>query len=406
VDIRGLNASIGNNPWRSETDAAFTINTILRNLTPAEITNTLAATRQEIEISDLVIPSPNDPFTRVMSLRSVFIKFTLAGILAKELEDVTVLHPVLHIGEDLFAYMEAAKKRMAVGADTPAPGWRIKRFDVKFGSVVIGSGGRTEYGLPLNFRTTAENVSLDDLASLTLRGSLEIPAQEYGFPAYQIEINTEPGSLQFSYPPEKGMSNVVGTVRIGNLRWRQFRGRDSWITATFDREGINGSFGGKIYGGTIAGGFSFFFDDKSPWIGWLSGTRVDLEKLTDIMAPHNFRMTGPLDFTGQVNAESKSIRRLKGRMETKAAGRMEIGKIDDLLARIPPAWSNLKRDSLRVALEAIRDFDYEKGAGDFWFTDGQGVFDLKLQGPLGSRTFQTVLHADESSTGAWSQTTP
>jgi hypothetical protein len=406
MDIHSVKATIGNNPWRSATDAAFTINTALRNLTPAELTNTLGATRQEVEISDLVIPSPNDPFTRVISLRSVFLKFTLAGILSKELEDVTVLHPVIYIGEDLFAYMEAAKKRMAEGTDTPAPGWRIGRFDVKFGSVVIGSGGRTEYGLPLNFRTTAENVSLDDLASLTLRGSLEIPAQEYGFPAYQIEISTEPGSLQFSYPAEKAMNNVVGTVRIKNLRWRQFRGNDSWITATFDREGINGLFGGKLYGGTIAGGFSFFFDDKSPWIGWLSGTRVDLEKLTDIMAPHNFHMTGPLDFTGQVNAESKDIRRGKGRIETKAPGRMEIGKIDDLLARIPPTWSNLKRDSLRVALEAIRDFDYEKGSGDFWFTDGQGIFDLKLQGPLGSRTFQTVLHSDESSTGAWSQTTP
>jgi hypothetical protein len=406
VDIRGVKATIGNNPWRSATDAAFTINTTLRNLTPAELTNTLGATRQEVEISDLVIPSPNDPFTRVISLRSVFLKFTLAGILSKELEDVTVLHPILYIGEDLFAYMEAAKKRMAGGSDTPAPGWRIGRFDVKFGSVVIGSGGRTEYGLPLNFRTTAENVSLDDLASLTLRGDLEIPAQEYGFPAYQIEISTDPGSLQFSYPPEKAMSNVVGTVRIKNLRWRQFRGSNSWITATFDREGINGSFGGKMYGGTIAGGFSFFFDDKSPWIGWLSGTRVDLEKLTDVMAPHNFRMTGPVDFTGQVNAESKEIRRLKGRMEAKKPGRMEIGKIDDLLARIPPTWSNLKRDSLRVALEAIRDFNYETGSGDFWFTDGQGVFDLKLQGPRGSRTFQTVLHSDESSTGAWSQTTP
>jgi hypothetical protein len=401
VDIYGVKASIGNNPSRSATDAAFTINTTLRNLTPAEITSTLGGTRQEVEISDLVIPSPNDPFTRVLSLRSVFLKFTLAGLLSKELEDVTVLHPVVHIGEDLFAYMEAAKKRMAGGTDTPAPGWRIKRFDVKFGSVVIGSGGRAEYGLPLNFRTTAENVSLDDLASLTLRGSLEIPSQEYGFPAYQIEINTEPGSLQFSYPPEKSMSNVVGTVRIKNIRWRQYRGVDSWITATFDRQGINGAFGGSLYEGTVAGGFSFFFDAKSPWIGWLSGTRVNLQKLTDIIAPHNFRMTGPLNFEGQVNAESKSIRRLIGRLETKAPGLMEIGKIDDLLARIPAGWTHIKRDSLRIALEAMRDFKYDKGSGDFWFTDGQGVFDLKLQGPLGSRTFQTVLHAEASNEGTW-----
>ncbi len=406
VDIHGVKATAGDNPWRSKADAVFTINTTLRNLTPAEITSTLGGTIQQVEISDLVIPSPNDPFTRVVSLRSVFLKFTLAGLLSKELEDVTVLHPVIHIGEELFTYMEASKKRMAAGTDTPAPGWRIKRFDVKFGSVVIGSGGRTEYGLPLNFRTTAENVALDDLASLTLRGSLEIPAQEYGFPAYQIEINTEPGSLQFSYPPEKSMSNVVGTVRIKNLRWRQFRGSDSWITATFDRQGITGFFGGNLYKGTIAGGFSFFFGDKSPWVGWLSGTRVDLGQLTDIMAPHNFQMTGPLDFEGQVNAESRSIRRLKGHLETQAPGRITFGKIDQLLARIPTRWSPIKRDSLRIALEAMRDFDYYTGSGDFWFTDGQGIFDLKLQGPLGSRTFQTVLHDGESNTGTWSLTSP
>jgi hypothetical protein len=73
---------------------------------------------------------------------------------------------------------DATKKRMASGEETAAPGWHIRRLDIKFGSVVIGSGGRTQYGLPLNFRTTAEGVSLDDLASLTLRGSLEIPSQE------------------------------------------------------------------------------------------------------------------------------------------------------------------------------------------------------------------------------------
>ena len=404
LDIHDVKATLGNNPWRTTTDATFTINTALRNLTPAEITNTLGATRQELEITNLVIPSPNDPFSRVLTLRSIFLKFTLAGILAKELDDVTVLNPVIYIGEDLFAYMDIAKKRMANGTDTPAPGWHIRRFDAKFGSVVIGGAGGTEYGLPLNFRTTAENVSLDDLASLTLRGSLEIPAQDYSFPDYQIELSTEPGSLQFSYPPDKGMNNVVGTVRIKNLRWRQFRASNSWISATFDREGINGSFGGKLYDGTLAGGFSFFFDVDSPWIGWLSGTRMNLQQFTNIIAPENFQMTGPLDFSGQVNAESKSIRRLKGHLETKSPGRMEIGKINDLIARIPSDWLQLKRDSLRIALEAMRDFEYDKASGDFWFTDGQGIFDLKLQGPLGSRTFQTVLHADESGAGAWSQT--
>jgi hypothetical protein len=401
VEIKNVHTSLGDNAWHSEADAAFSLNTTLANLTPAEITNTLAGTQQLVEINDLVIPSPRDPFTRVLALRSVFVRFTLAGILAKEIQDVTVLNPVVYVGEDLFLYMDAARNRMASGSASTGTGWRIQRFDVKFGSLMLGSGGKRQYGLPLNFRTTAENVALDDLASLTLQGSLELPAQEYQFPAYQIAFATEPGELQFSYPPEKEVSNVVGTVKITSLQWRQYRASDAWITATFDREGINSSFGGVIYSGDITGGFSFFFHKSSPWIGWLGGIGVDLRQLTDIIAPQNFRMTGPLDFTLQVNAEAKAIRRLQAKLTTNTPGRLEIGKIDDLLARIPPEWPQLKKSSLRIALESLRDFEYSDGSGGFWFADSQGILDLKLQGPLGSRTFQTVLHADESPGGLW-----
>ena len=401
LEIAGVRASLGENAWRSESDMVFTIATTLQNLTPSEITNTLGATEQSIEFSDLAIPSPRDPFTHVLTLRSVFIKFTLAGLLDRQLRDVTVLGPVVSIGEDLFLYMDQARARMGAGeSSADAPGWKIQRFEVKFGSLVVG-GGRRNYGLPLNFQTVAENVSLDDLASLSLSGSMEIPSRDYRFPDYQIAFETERGDLRFSYPPDKAVSNVVGTVKIKTLRWREYLASEAWISATFDREGINSSFGGSLYGGDIAGGFSFFFGDKSPWIGWVGGKDVDLKKLTDIFAPENFSMTGPLEFALQTNAEAKAIRRIKGWFRTTAPGTLEIGKIDDLLTRVPPEWAPLKQQSMRIALESLRDFDYRTGDGSFWFTDGQGILDLKLQGGLGSRTFQTVLHANESADGRW-----
>ena len=314
-----------------------------------------------------------------------------------------MISPVVSIGEDLFLYMDQARSRMGAAATPDSPGWKIQRFEVESGSLVVGSSGRRHYGLPLNFRTVAENVALDDLASLSLRGSLDIPSQDYKFPSYKLEFETEPGDLRFSYPPEKAVSNVVGTVKIKSLRWRQYMATKAWITATFDREGINSNFGGSLYGGDITGGFSFFFADQSPWIGWLGGKGVDLKKLTDLMAPQNFSMTGPLEFAFQTNAEAKAIRRVKGWFQSTEPGTLRIGKIDDLLARIPPDWSPVKRDSMRIALESLRDFDYRTGAGSFWFTDGQGILDLKLQGPQGSRTFQTVLHANESPVGLWKQ---
>jgi hypothetical protein len=115
-------------------------------------------------------------------------------------------------------------------------------------------------------------------------------------------------------------------------------------------------------------------------------------------------MSGPLDFAVQMNAEARSIQRLKGRFQTTAPGRMHIGKIDELLARIPSGWSPLKQDTVRIALETLRDFDYDTAGGEFWFVDRQGILDLALQGPFGSRKFHIVLHADESTTGQWKKT--
>ena len=114
-------------------------------------------------------------------------------------------------------------------------------------------------------------------------------------------------------------------------------------------------------------------------------------------------MTGPLEFSCQTNAEAKSIQRVQGSFRTTQPGTMEIGKLDDLLAKIPQRWTALKRDSLRIALESLRNFDYRTSEGSLWFTDGQGILDLKLQGPQGSRTFQTLLHADEAPEGRWKQ---
>jgi hypothetical protein len=65
---------------------------------------------------------------------------------------------------------------------------------------------------------------------------------------------------------------------------------------TFDEKGINGAFGGETYRGDVGGGFSFFFQADSPWIGWVSGRNVALRELTNVLAPQNFQMSGPLEF--------------------------------------------------------------------------------------------------------------
>ncbi|MEX1117987.1 MAG: hypothetical protein WEB60_04255 [Terrimicrobiaceae bacterium] len=388
-------------------DIQFAVNTTLANLPLSQAASTLGEEIQHIEIADLEILSPHDPLAKVLTIRSLAFEFTLAGLLRREIRAIHVSGPSIHVSPDLFWYMEDAQKRFdTTGGDSPSgqPGWTVSQFTLTGGSLILGSGGRSTYGLPLTFRTSAQNVALDNLASLRAQAVLEIPSQKYSFEQYQLEFTSQAGELRLAYPPDQ--NNLVGTVQLDTIRWRQYRAAEAWLSVTFDQSGINGSFGGTTYKGYSSGGFSFFFNTEAPWIGWVSGKGLDLRQLTDVISPQNFQMTGPLDFQLQVDAKRALIQRVKGHLQTTKPGRLKISKLDDMLARIPDTWPGLKKDSTRIAIETLRDFDFDKCVGDFWFVDSQGIFDLALQGPAGSRNFEIVLHSENSSAGQWKKQKP
>ncbi|MEI6073750.1 MAG: hypothetical protein WCS31_18360 [Verrucomicrobiae bacterium] len=399
LDIQGVRVRL-EDTRDTATDISFLLNTTLRDISPSGAAAALGGEPQSVEIADLEILSPYDPFVKVLTMRRVFLRFTLGGLLRKELAEAVILGPSIYVGQDLFWYMEDAQNRLAGGAEA-GPGWKIGTLKIESGRLLVGSGGRAKYGVPLNFHAAASDISLDNLATLKIQTAFQIPRQEYAFPDYQLEISTREGDLQFAYPPEKNENNLVGKVFLDAIRWRQFQGSDAWLSATFDKSGINGDFGGRFTDGYMSGGFSFLFVEGAPWIGWLAGERISLRQLTDVLAPKNFRMSGPLDFNLQMDAFGSNIERVKGSFRATKPGRMEIGKLDDLLANLPDSWSNLKRSSTRLALESLRDFDYDQADGDLWAVRGQGILGLKLQGPLGSRKFDIVLHADESDQGRW-----
>ena len=132
----------------------------------------------------------------------------------------------------------------------------------------------------------------------------------------------------------------------------------------------------------------------TPWSGWVSGSKVDLGQLTNILAPQNFQMSGPADFSVAVNGLNHDIQRVAGRVKTTRSGVLKISKLDQIIASIPPAWSTLKQGATRIMLETLRDFDYTDGNGDFWYAGDRGHLALKVQGPHGARNFDITLHGD------------
>ncbi|MCX7868848.1 MAG: hypothetical protein N2322_02750, partial [Terrimicrobiaceae bacterium] len=369
---------------------SFTINTSLKSIGLGEVAGAVAREKQFVEFEDVAIRSPLDPLATVLSIRALGCEFTLAGLAAREIELLTITSPTLHVGEDLFWYMDA-REAGAEGVD-----WKVRRVIVVDGRLLIGSGGSSALGLPLRFRSTASDVSLGSLASLRADLTLEIPSRDYEFPSYELEFTTSAGELRLAYPPATGAKNLVGTVRMPSIRWRQFQASDGWVTVTFDRKGINGRFGTAFYRGYLNGGFSFLFHPETPWIGWVAGTRLDLRRLTRAIAPDRFLMSGRLGFQAAVDASGAEVRRVKGSLVAASGGRVEIPKLDELLAAIPSDWPALRQSGAELALRTLRDFDFESGKGEFWFAGGRGRLGLELRGPAGSRKVDVVLHGDSS----------
>lgn len=386
-------------------EVRLSVTSALRNVALGSVAGELGETVHQVEFGDVELLSPSDPLRRAVTIRSVFVKFTLAGLVRRDLEELTLLGPTIYVGEPLFEYMQSA--------DTPgklpepvkeSEGWNVGEMKVNFGRVVIAVGGRQQVGLPLAFYTTARNLSLSSLAGLNVELVLKVPEEDYEFPTYNLSLGGVRGDLRFNYPPDVRRNNLVNVVKFDRARWRNFRASDLWVSVTFDREGINGLFGGRAYRGYVNGGFSFFLQPDSPWTGWIGGDGVDMGPLSEDGAPQHVVMTGLADFQVEANGRAAAIERVKGQVAARGRGRLVINKLNDMLAAIPAEWRALKSESSRVTLETLRDFDYTEARSDFWFVGKQGIIDVRMKGPAGQRNLEMVFHGeDEGRSARWQQ---
>jgi hypothetical protein len=374
------------------------VNTSFRNLVLAPDAGEGGQELQTIELSRLALTSPLDPFVSVLTLDTVFIRFTLAGIWRREIEEIAIVRPRLDIGPDLFWYVDRVQKNDTTppsGAPQPAESgmdWQIHKFSATAGQLFLALEGHSEVALPMPFESHAENLNFKKLSDLRLKLTIDMPVQDYDYPGYELALKQVGGRVEFSLPPAQGANNVVNTLRLREVRWKQFTGRDFFLDVTYDEKGIYGNLGGKSYGGQVRGQFNFLIDDNSPWNGWMSGSSIDLKPITDALAPEKFSLTGPANFRLTVAARGSSIDHLAGDFRATKSGQLRIGKIDDLIKELPGDWSGVKRGLSRISLEALRDFAYDTAHGDFRFQGLNGALHLDLRGPSGGRKIEVNFH--------------
>lgn len=384
---------------------SLSVDTALRNVPVGSVADELGEIRHQVEFSDIELLSPTDPLRRAVTVRSAFVVFTLAGLARRDLEEVKLIGPTVYVGEPLFEYMQSADKPATEPEMVKdSEGWNVETLSVNFGRLVIAVGGRSQVGLPLGFHTTVRNLSLASLAGLNVELVLQVPEEDYDFPAYDLALSRVRGELLFNYPPSVLRNNLVNVVKFDRARWRNFRASDLWVSVTFDRQGINGQFGGRAYRGYVNGGFNFFLQPDSPWTGWISGEDVDLAPLTADGAPQHFVMDGLADFKVESNGRAAAVERVRGEVMGQGKGRMVVNKLNDLIESMPPEWTALKSELGRVSLETLRDFDYTEARTEFWFVGRQGIIDTRMKGPAGSRNLELVFHGRETDGNAsWQQ---
>ena len=80
---------------------------------------------QRIELHDLKVPSPNGTARYVAELDSIFVDFSLEGLMRKEIDGIEVVSPSLFVGADLFGYVDVYRKYAEHGSQSVGNGQRM-----------------------------------------------------------------------------------------------------------------------------------------------------------------------------------------------------------------------------------------------------------------------------------------
>ncbi len=139
-------------------------------------------------------------------------------------------------------------------------------------------------------------------------------------------------------------------------------------------------WGGTCEKGLMDGNFDVYYTDGFKWTAGFFAHSIDCapiaEQLREIR--HADRsINGKLAVSGQ----GTKIQRVNGTLTLDKPGRAKITSADHLVNDLPANTVALKRDALKIALQAFSYYPYETGQFIVDYSPGNGGAKLKLDGP-------------------------
>jgi hypothetical protein len=347
-----------------------------------------------IDVENIVFVSPFDPVSPVLALPLTRVTFTYAEFWHHHIREIDVFKPTLFVGEDLFWFTSEFRKehkdRAPVGPTAP---WDVSHFEIQYGQLAVSAFGQPVVTFPFFFDTKVDNIRLDQLDKISAKSTIAIQRLNQDYPDYKIRIIDLTGNLYFSLPPTNDdANNVVNDIKVKELSWNDIPVTNAYSTVTFDPNGVYGKLNGSCEGGELSGNFEFYYTKGFTWNVDFFAQQINCQKIAERLGGKYLTMTGELDGKLSVQGEVTDIQKVKGSLKLPKAGVVHIKSMDDLLNRLPADASALKRDSLKIAIEALETYPYTFGELNLDYDSNGGVGSLILDSPNGRRHFDMYLH--------------
>ena len=347
-----------------------------------------------VELENINFASPFDPLAPVLSLPLTRIRFTYTELWRHHIRGIDLVRPNLYLGEDLFWFTDQFRKERATEPSTgPGSPWYVGRFSVQYGQLSINAFGQPKVHFPFYFDTEVNDIRLDQLDKISAKSLIAIRHLTKDYPDYKIKIVNLHGKIEFSVPPSDAKANnVVPTISIDELSWNGIAATKVWSSVTFDPSGIYAKLGGDCEKGVMNGNFEVYYTKGFIWNADFFARKIECQPIAEKLAGKYVNLTGAVNGKISVQGKATEIMKCAGTLEMDRPGQLEIKSIDELQQRIPANTIGLKRDAMKLALNAFKFYPYQTGELKIDYTPGNGKGTLQLQGPYGKRDFGIYWH--------------
>ncbi|QSR89820.1 hypothetical protein IT6_10090 [Methylacidiphilum caldifontis] len=344
---------------------------------------------------NIVLLSPYDPLSKILEIESIKVKFSWSGLVHHRVEEITIVHPTLFIGPDLFWYVdqfrELQRQIKAKGkTENILEEWYIKNLQLRYGKLTITAFGEPSFELPFIFETTAHDFPLNNWKEVSLKNLIRVVPGRVDYPQLGLSMDVAGGEIAFNLPPEsQTANNLVHSVRLKEINWKGFSATDGWLSITFQKEAIHGFYGFSLFDGYTHGGFQVEFERGFPWEGWLtvSGSKMDslIEKLC--MGKKDIVFRGNIDGRLRMKATGSYLENLEGFFLLSSPGYMDIKDMAFLTKNIPPSWNKTASQLFALLADSFRNYSFKNGFIKLNYSYPKSDLLLGLYGPQGKRNF-------------------